>query len=275
MSLFEEIDLTERALGYCSAATIGITRFGEDSLFNHSLRVKKMVAKLWPEDNTAQVAALLHDLVEDTAVTLEMVEFNFGSKIAKTVDALTTRTGESYEAYYRRLLETGDNSALRVKYCDGLDNSDICVGLIDAENVSVKSFLYFRAKYRIATGIAERVLKQRCGANDPICNVHNAILHRWASEYDTATIRRLRDGALIKLHPKGRIAYVVDFYDENPQWHENSFYGSPWGIEVEMKLLGKDARTSNTSNHLLENMLSELSRDVNLGMFKLNREETA
>lgn len=257
MSLFEEVNMIENARGFCSCASLGIERFGNDSLFRHSVRIYESVKILWPEDTKAQVAALLHDLVEDTPITLEIIERNFGKEIAATVDLLTAREGEIYDDYLIRLIEGNDISALRVKYCDGLDNSDICVGLIDAENLSIDSFIYYRAKYRIATGLISSIIGKKSPANDPITQVHRIITGIWESEYDRPAIKRLRDGLHIPLHPKGRILQAIKLYDENPHW-SGEYYITPWGADVEQRLLGEKLYPKKSSAHRFNNMLSKV-----------------
>ncbi len=261
MSLFEEINQIENARGFCSAATLGMKRFGGDSLFNHSVRIFESVKTLWPDDQKAQVAALLHDLVEDTAVTLEVVERNFGKEIASTVDFLTLREGELYDDYIIRLIDGGDISALRVKYCDGLDNSDICVGLIDAENLSVDKFIYYRAKYRVATGIVSSVIRELSDVNDPITAVHSAVTGVWEREYDRPAISRLRDGVHVPLHPKGRILRTIKLYDENSHW-KGEYYITPWGGDVEERLLGAKLYKKKSSHYHFSTMLSKVKEHL-------------
>ena len=98
MSTFE-VKLIEHARGYCAAASNGIKRFGNDSLYQHSVRVFESVQTLWPDDLKAQVAAFLHDLVEDTFIVLEDIERHYGAEIASTVDLLTARVDEDYDDY--------------------------------------------------------------------------------------------------------------------------------------------------------------------------------
>lgn len=68
-----------------------------DSLFEHSERVSCRV-----ESVEAKTVAWLHDMVEDTDVTLKEIRAAFGAKIAAAVDALTRRKGETYFSYVER-----------------------------------------------------------------------------------------------------------------------------------------------------------------------------
>jgi len=67
------------------------------------------------------ILALLHDVVEDTEITLGDIEAEFGTKIAVSVDHLTHRKGqETYKQYIKRV--THDPVAVLVKLADIRDN---------------------------------------------------------------------------------------------------------------------------------------------------------
>ena len=69
-----------------------------------------------------QVVGFLHDLVEDTECTLEMICNSFGLVIGKAVDAITMRQGETRQEYIERCVE--DDIARQVKKYDLNDNGD-------------------------------------------------------------------------------------------------------------------------------------------------------
>jgi hypothetical protein len=65
----------------------------------------------------AQIVAVLHDVVEDTSVTLSALEKRgFGRPILDAVDCLSHRPGEAYEDYIHRL--AADPIARQVKLSD-------------------------------------------------------------------------------------------------------------------------------------------------------------
>ena len=71
-----------------------------------------------------RIAAVLHDVVEDSPVTLEDLRaVGFPSEILETVRLLTHEPGISYEDYVERLKD--DPVARRIKLADLVDNSDI------------------------------------------------------------------------------------------------------------------------------------------------------
>lgn len=67
------------------------------------------------------VVALLHDVVEDTGVSLSDLADDFPDDIIEAVDAITHRPGEPREDYYRRVAK---NALARcVKLADIADNA--------------------------------------------------------------------------------------------------------------------------------------------------------
>ena len=64
----------------------------------------------------------LHDVVEDTSITLADLALIFPARIVAAVDALTHRKGERRIDYYARVGAVYD--ALMVKIADLLDNTD-------------------------------------------------------------------------------------------------------------------------------------------------------
>ena len=73
--------------------------------------------------NTERIAGVLHDVVEDSCVTLEdLKQAGFSSEVVDAVDALTRRADERYEDY---LLRCRKNPIARVvKRADLHDNMD-------------------------------------------------------------------------------------------------------------------------------------------------------
>ena len=96
----------------------------------HPIEVARICAEEVGLGATAVVAALLHDVVEDTAVTLGQIKAEFGEKIAEIVDGLTkldaTETdGDSLQAEnFKKILGTlvVDVRIVLIKMADRLHN---------------------------------------------------------------------------------------------------------------------------------------------------------
>jgi (p)ppGpp synthase/HD superfamily hydrolase len=70
------------------------------------------------------VVAYLHDVVEDSAVTLQdLTDLGFDGYVVHAVDALTRRDGEVYADYIQRVAES-DETAAAVKVADLTDNME-------------------------------------------------------------------------------------------------------------------------------------------------------
>lgn len=88
-------------------------KVGKDYFEAHVLPV----AAAFDRSTNMCIAALLHDTVEDTDITLDDIEAEFGHSVRALVDALTRREGEGYTVYLRRIRRHGD-AAVRVKLAD-------------------------------------------------------------------------------------------------------------------------------------------------------------
>ena len=87
------------------------------TLFSHALRV----AERCPEPH-AYTIALLHDIVEDTIVTLSDLGVFFDSATVEAIDALTRRSTETYAQYIDRIRTARPGVARTVKIADLRDH---------------------------------------------------------------------------------------------------------------------------------------------------------
>jgi (p)ppGpp synthase/HD superfamily hydrolase len=109
----------ERAILLAAQAHEGqIDKAGEPYIL-HPLRI--MLRMTTP---TAMTVAVLHDVVEDTRVTPEMLRGEgFSEGVLETLDCLTRRKDEDYDTYIERIKSNPE--AVRVKIADLEDNMDI------------------------------------------------------------------------------------------------------------------------------------------------------
>ncbi len=83
-----DMELIRRACMLAQQAHYGQTRASGEPYFQHSLAVANILADLHLDSETI-AAAVLHDVLEDSPVTLEELETEFGSTIARLVDGVT------------------------------------------------------------------------------------------------------------------------------------------------------------------------------------------
>jgi GTP pyrophosphokinase len=81
-------DLLNRAYVFSMQAHGAQTRASGDPYFSHPLEVAGILTEM-KMDSIAIATALLHDTVEDTAVTLQDIEKQFGITVARLVDGVT------------------------------------------------------------------------------------------------------------------------------------------------------------------------------------------
>ncbi len=84
----EKVELIKAAYDFAASAHEGQTRKSGEPFIEHPLAVAMTLAEL-QLDATAIKAALLHDVPEDSHVTLVKIEEKFGKDVAKLVDGVT------------------------------------------------------------------------------------------------------------------------------------------------------------------------------------------
>ena len=84
----DEVALVRDAYAFAEAAHAGQKRYSGEPYITHPLAVAGALAE-WQMDVQAVVAALLHDVMEDTAVTKAQIAQRFGKQVAELVDGLS------------------------------------------------------------------------------------------------------------------------------------------------------------------------------------------
>lgn len=88
----------------------------------HPRTVARILERQGHDQNTV-IAGLLHDVVEDTAVTLDdLRKLGYHEEVVRAVDSVTRREGESYMDLIRRA--AADPIGKWVKLADNETNSD-------------------------------------------------------------------------------------------------------------------------------------------------------
>ena len=119
MRLLEESENVSKALKISTRAHRGQLDKAGKPYINHP----KTVARMLGTEET-QTVALLHDVIEDTSVTLDNLnEAGFSDDIITAVDSLTHRDGERREEYIMRV--SRNPLATMVKLADLKHNQDL------------------------------------------------------------------------------------------------------------------------------------------------------
>ena len=110
--------LTKRAMQIAYTAHHGqVDKSGVPYVF-HPLHLAEQMT-----DEITCCAALLHDTVEDTSITLQEIADQFGPETAAAVDAISRRDGESWSDYLEHV--AANPMARQVKISDLIDNSNL------------------------------------------------------------------------------------------------------------------------------------------------------
>src|SRR3990167_3358936 len=126
----QDIEYVREAIAFSHAAHQGQTRQSGDPYVSHPLAVARILTTLHL-DAQAIIAALLHDVVEDTEVTTERVAGKFGKPVAELVDGLSkldriqfeTREDAQAENFRKMLLAMArDVRVILIKLADRLHN---------------------------------------------------------------------------------------------------------------------------------------------------------
>lgn len=97
----------------------GNQEYGDYPYLYHLVKVVERVRSKTSDKNII-LAAILHDVVEDTEATLEDVEKEFGSYVVYYVDYLTHYPNDTYYEYLRRMLMC--DAAILIKVSDLQEN---------------------------------------------------------------------------------------------------------------------------------------------------------
>ena len=87
-----DLERVQRAYDLAFRAHEGIMRSTGDPYITHCVEVANILADLYLDEDTL-VAALLHDVPEDTDIPLETIQKQFGDKVAEMVDGVTKLSG--------------------------------------------------------------------------------------------------------------------------------------------------------------------------------------
>lgn len=121
-----------RAEAWCIAAhsAVGQTRkYTGEPYWTHPLSVAALIQEVVPEAPAAVlIAAMLHDVVDDTGISLELVREEFGDEVADLVDAVSDHTTpadgtrKERKAMKRERLSSASSWAKTIAIADVISN---------------------------------------------------------------------------------------------------------------------------------------------------------
>lgn len=113
------MNLLEKAIIIAVKAHEGQQDKGGNPYILHPLAVMSRVDSI-----DAKIVAVLHDVIEDTMVTLDLLSSKgFGQEIVAALDCITRRKEETYEQFIERI--ACNKLAMEVKLADLQENMDV------------------------------------------------------------------------------------------------------------------------------------------------------
>ena len=120
-----DFDLIDKAIYWSKIYHVNQFRKSGEPFYSHPVEVAYMVSDYNLKTDVI-VASILHDIVEDTKVTVEMIQSTFGSRIAEMVDRLTRNRPDGTKLTIEELLNNAydlkDKEVLLIKLIDRLHN---------------------------------------------------------------------------------------------------------------------------------------------------------
>ena len=133
-------ELTNKAMKIAYAAHHGQTDYNGIPYIYHPIHLAEQM-----EDEVSCCAALLHDVVEDTNVTMEDLEKEFPEEVIAVLRLLTHEKDVPYFDYVRNI--KSNPVAVKIKLADIAHNSDQtrCVG----SDLTEERLAYWRDRWRM------------------------------------------------------------------------------------------------------------------------------
>ena len=142
------VTIVQKALEFATVAHEGqLRKYNGDPYITHPIRVSKTVADAGGSDNMI-AAALLHDVVEDTDVTLDDICIKFGTEVADIVFWLTDvdlskGNRKTRKALDRDRIAKASADAQLIKLADLIDNTS---SIVENDPHFAKVYLEEKAK---------------------------------------------------------------------------------------------------------------------------------
>lgn len=229
-----DMDLIRRACMLAQQAHQGQTRASGEPYFQHSLAVANILADLRLDSETL-AAAILHDVLEDTPVTLEELETEFGLTIAKLVDGVT-KMGQiqEYRGQERKTKkERAQAESLRKMLIAMVDDVRVVLIKLADRTHNMRTLVHLREDKR------QRIAKETLDIFAPLANRLGIWQIKW--ELEDLSFRYL-EPELYK-----QIASMVDERRINREQYINRVAEK---LKAELQLRGIEAEVTGRPKHI-------------------------
>lgn len=171
-----DFEVINKAISFAKKYHQGQLRKSGEPFYSHPLEVAYIISDYNLKTDVI-AASILHDIVEDTEVTIKIILENFGPRIAEMVDRLTRDRPDGSKLSIKELLnnayELQDQEVVLIKLIDRLHNirtiksmsaqkiekivaetltnfiaSSIYLGLLEVEQQLTESCMYYDSKQK-------------------------------------------------------------------------------------------------------------------------------
>jgi (p)ppGpp synthase/HD superfamily hydrolase len=135
-----DLELINKAIYWAKKYHGDQKRKSGEAYYTHPLEVAYMISEHKLKTDVI-VASILHDIIEDTPVTAEMILDNFGQRIAEMVDRLTRDRPEGIKLSVEEILNNAykhkDKEVLLIKFIDRLHNMETLDSMPDSKKQKI------------------------------------------------------------------------------------------------------------------------------------------
>jgi len=193
----DQIELIEKAFNMANTAHNNMRRKSGEPYIFHPMAVARIATHEIGLGTKSIVAALLHDVVEDTDITVEDIHLQFGEKIASIVDGLTkisgvfeNRTNMQAENFRKVLMTMSDDlRVIFIKLADRLHNMRTLDSMPPNKQLKIAGetlFIYAPLAHRLGLYAIKIELEDLC-----LKYMHPADYESIAEEIKTSEKKRL------------------------------------------------------------------------------------
>lgn len=164
MSFLEELNVIRTYAEYQHG--LENQRYGEYPYIKHLNDVCAVTLEFHVMDEDIVKASLLHDVIEDTGATYDVIKSRYGERIARLVDAVTDPEGLSTRkqrkaAVYEKI--NACDGAVTIKLADRIANVRSCWAVATADKLNKSRLGMYRKEY----GAFRKALRNESKATVP------------------------------------------------------------------------------------------------------------
>jgi (p)ppGpp synthase/HD superfamily hydrolase len=126
MNFTEYLEMQQKACQYLQDESREMMRYCSaiegQPYWTHPMNVHNYLVIKGVQDYEVLIAAILHDAIEDLGATKKFIAKNFNDRIAEIVDIVSKPKDWDPEVYYPGIMNFEDDSAMKIKVADRIDN---------------------------------------------------------------------------------------------------------------------------------------------------------